>query len=143
MNSLFIMTVTIYRDRAFRNPVVNFLRRGGRRWRRYEEISDVLRGMRAVLETSVLIAGNLEALPGELAISAVSIPYPSTTRWPLATASSRQPSSGPAANQVRGASICLLRRPLTRMARGYTRKPDDLRGVEALAEVIAPADRLG
>jgi predicted nucleic acid-binding protein len=29
--------------------------------------------VRAVLDTSVLIAGNLEALPGELAISAVSI----------------------------------------------------------------------
>lgn len=29
--------------------------------------------MRAVLDTSVLIAGNLEPLPGELAISAVSI----------------------------------------------------------------------
>jgi prevent-host-death family protein len=100
MNSLFIMTVTIYRDRAFRNLVVNFSRRwvqvcgcstaatvvtmeqlglrelrqsaseyvrrveagesftvtvsgrpaarlvpaGGRRWRRYEEISEVLGG---------------------------------------------------------------------------------------------------
>jgi predicted nucleic acid-binding protein len=130
--------------------------------------------MRAVLDTSVLIAGSLEALPGELAISAVSLaeihfgvlvasdsqraarlrlltalersfdPLPvddavATSYGELAAAVVRSgPKPGP-----RSFDLLIAATAHAHGARLYTRNPDDLRGVEALVEVISLADRLG
>jgi predicted nucleic acid-binding protein len=124
--------------------------------------------VRAVLDTSVLIAGNLQALPGELAISSVSLAEihfgvlvatdqqrPVRLRLLVALERSFDPlpvdeAVAASYGELAAAVVAAGRTPRPRSldlliaatahahnARLYTRNPDDLRGADALVEVIA------
>ena len=124
--------------------------------------------MRAVLDTSVLIAGNLETLPGELAISALSLAEihfgvlvandrqrPARLRLLTALERSFDPlpvddAVAASYGELAAAVVAAGRTPRPRSldlliaatahahgARLYTRNPDDLRGADALVDVVA------